>query len=399
MLNFILDLINKPVGGLCLLIAPTLILAYIANRYIKTIPWAIWALIFGVLFSEIELIEKIKVNHIVTDDLLAVGTWMIAIAMIQIGLEASDFSFLKNMKFWTLILLIILIPSLIGYLALSLIGTELIGVIALLFTSSLAVVAVFINEKPELFDHKLIKTIMITGIATDITLWIVIGILDISVKNNGIITFNDILPKIYVITIAILSIVTGIKYWWKKVYIEPIVWLLISSIIGVIFYSVGFNPLLGTIFGGLMVPMKDKHHVSDKLEPFFKFSMLIYMGTVGFKLHNSINMEALYYAIAIIVITTIGKYFAIRFSGLIPRENLNQTTMFLGNPGTMGIAASAVMAHEGIIRESLFMAMVIVAIFYTILAGIFFKKYPLEIKENLEDEQNVKIIELNFNES
>lgn len=383
MINFLLDLINKPVGGLCLLIAPTIICGYFANKYIKIIPWAIFCLIIGVTLSEFEIIEQVQVNHIVTDDILALSSWAIAISMMQIGLEATDFSYIGNFRFWLVLVLIVIIPGSFAYLILDLSGLELAGVITLSYTTSLAVVAVIVNEKPELFEYSLIKKVMIIGIGLDVILWIWIGVLTvIKEKNGGEFSVYDILPQLSVIAGAILAVITGLKYWWKKVEhlnIDPMIWLLFSCIIGVIFYSVNLNALLGTIFGGMIVPSKNKHKVSDVLDPFFKFSMLIYMSTVGFKLHDSFTMEALYYAFVIILTSNIGKYIAIRLSGFIFEKDINHCTGFLGNIGTMGIAAAAVMAHSGIISEVFLMAAVIAAIVDTIIVGIYLKRNPIEL--------------------
>ena len=381
MYTFLLELINKPVGGLCLLIAPTIICGYFANKYVKIIPWAIFCLIIGVTLSEVEIIEQVQVSHVVTEDILALSSWAIAIAMMQIGLEATDFSYIGNFRFWLVLALIVIIPGSFAYLILDLSGLELAGVITLSYTTSLAVVAVIVNEKPELFEYSLIKKVMIVGIGLDVILWIWIGVLTvIKEKNGGEFSFYDILPQLSVIAGAILVVATGVKYWWEKVEnsnIDPIIWLLISCIVGVIFYSVNLNPLLGTIFGGMIVPSKNKHKVSDTLDPFFKFSMLIYMSTVGYKLHHSFTMEAVYYALVIILTSNVGKYIALRLSGFIYKKDINHGTGFLGNLGTMGIAAAAVMAHLHIIDEVFLMAAVIAAIIDTLCFGIFLKKNPI----------------------
>jgi Kef-type K+ transport system membrane component KefB len=387
MTEVLMSLLNKPVSGIMLLIVPTILLAYFASLKIKKVYWAIWCLIIGFFFVDIELIESIKLNHIVTDDLLSWTPWFIGIAMIQVGLEATIFTYFKDIKFWALIFMIIGIPGTFVYLFLGFQGIELVGNIALNFTSSLAVVAVFINQNPKLFHHPLIKKIMITGVTTDVILWIIIGFLDIIKKENEL-TLQSAYPQLLVLAIFIFAVYTGIKYWWDKVELPSLVWLGISIIIAEIFNAVGFNLLLGTIFTGMLVPNKDKHQVSTELDIVFKISMLCYMASVPYKLHDPLSLEALYYALIFIFITTFGKFLAIKYSGFFEKKYLYIATIFLGNPGTMGIAAASVMAHANIISENIFMAMSIEAVIYTILAGIILERYLPGLLEEVSDEHS-----------
>jgi Kef-type K+ transport system membrane component KefB len=395
MTDFLLSLFNKPISGIMLLIAPTIFLAYFASLKIKVIPWPIWCFIIGSCFVEIELVESIRFDHIVTEDLLSLAPWFIGVAMFQIGLEATIFTYLRDIKFWALIFMIIAIPGTFIYLFLGFQGIELVGTIALNFTSSLAVVAVFINLHPKLFDHPLIKKIMITGVTTDVILWIIVGFLDI-IRKEGTLSIESATPQILVLIIFIFAIYTGIKYWWDKFELPSVVWLVTSIIFAEVFNAVGFNLLLGTIFTGMLVPNNQKHEVSKELDIVFRIAMLAYMASVPYKQSEPLNLEALYYALEFILITTSGKYLAIRFSGFFDKKHMFVSTILLGNPGTMGIAAASVMAHAHIISENIFMAMSIEAVVYTVLAGIILEKYLPGLLEEVSSDVQQELPNINI---
>lgn len=364
-------------------IAAIIFVSKAVGRKYTTIPIAIWCLITSILVDQFQILEHIHVDSEVSQNLSVFGLAMISSAMFQIGLEVTDFKLLGKSKFWLFIGLIVLAPGGIYFLSMG--NSNALQCIAyglLLFTSSLAVVAVFVQRQPELFHNRLIKSVMVIGVTTDILLWVGIGILN-ALHHEGSSVIDGILPQMVAILGSIFIIALGKIWWWNKALsVRPIIWFVLGGIIAFGFHKTGLSPVLGAIFGGLMVPERMKHRVSKNLTPIFTWSMLVYMSTVGFKVHELLSPEALEIAVGFIVITTVGKSLAIVCgNSLFFKGRFIQVVALLGNPGTMGIAAAATLSHEGLVSQAVFEGMVIVAIIYTVLAGIVLKKNPIQIEE------------------
>lgn len=353
------------------------------------IPTAIFGLITSYAINQIELLEHMQKDVEAAHNLSYLGLIMISASVFPIGLEIADFRLLKNLKFWLFISLLVSIPGGIYFLSGNSIDVlERIAIELLLFTSSLAVLAVFIQRDPSMAYSNLVKTVMMTGGITDVILWVGIGILK-TMKNDEVTLIEGIAPQLGILFLSIMIVVAGKMWWWSKVpYINPKIWLALGGIVAFGFWWVGLSPVLGAIFAGLMVPELYKHRVSKDLYPIFTMTMQIYMSTVGFKVNELLSWEVLAITLEFMALTTFGKgvalYCATRM-GIFPKEKFIQMLVLVGNAGTMAIAAAG--ALEGIIPQEVFDAMVLNAIFYTVFAGWILDKFPImnkkESRENL----------------
>ena len=360
--------------------------SFILNHNIKRVPVAIFSLAVSIIFFQIELIEHTHLEKEIALLYGYLGLAALSIAMQPIGLEIHEYSVFLKAKFW---LIIFLIFGSSGILAcfITIESFELIaGYTALLLTSSLAVLNVFIQIRPKILNTNLVKLAMPIGFTTDCGLWILISFLKINHEVG--ITFETILPQIVVLFGSILIVFLGKKWWWDLIPENHNIdiWIPIGGIFAFAFFVVGFSPVLGAIFGGLVVPNKVKHKLAHENNRFFGHAMLFYMATVGFKIHDIIDLQSFKIAFEIICLTTIVKFIGIKYSGLFTRNEILPALFILGNGGTMLIAAGVALASPLIDGTSILphntpVVVAIVAVIYTVAASFYFDKHPIEVNK------------------
>lgn len=368
-----------------------IVASFLLNHKVKTIPVAIFSLIISILFFQMELFEHLHLDSQISTTFGFAGLIGLSIAMQPIGLEIQDFSIFAKARFWLIIFMIISLSVLLACVISTESFEKVVGYGALLLTSSLAVLSVFIQVRPAILRTNLVKLIMPIGFTTDCALWIIISLLKINHEQGGI-TLESILPQMVVLFGSMAIVFLGVKWWWALVpeHLNISIWFWIGGVFSFAFYIVGFSPVLGAIFGGLVVPCKIKHQYDHKFKSVFEVAMMFYMASVGFKIHDLIDFSSFEVAMEIILLTTIAKYIAIKFSGLFSDKEVIPALIVLANGGTMLIAAGISLATEfadstSILPHNTSVVVAIVAVLYTVAAAIYFEIYPIEVDEKKSD--------------
>ncbi len=354
----------------------------------KAVPVAIFTLVISIFFFQMEMVEHLHLEHQISITFGFAGLIGLSIAMIPIGLEIQDFSVFFKARFIGIITMITGISLILACVVSTESFEKILAYAALLLTSSLAVLNVFIQVRPKILHTNLVKLAMPIGFTTDCILWIMISLLKTNHETG--ITFESILPQLIVLFGSIFIVFLGVKWWWCHIpkYLNISIWLWVALCFAFAFYAVGFSPVLGAIFGGLVVPAQVKHKFAHEYNKLFEFAMLFYMATVGFKIHELIDFESIKMAFEIILLTSIVKYIAIRYSGLFDKKEISPALFILGNGGTMliaaGIALSSTLSDgSSILPHNTPVVVAVVACVYTVVAALYFKRNPIEVDESL----------------
>ena len=375
-------------GPNLMVVCIAIVLSYLLNHKVKTVPVAIFTLLISIMFFQMELVEHMHIDSQISVTFGFAGLIGLSIAMIPIGLEIQDFSVFVKPKFIAIISMIVGVSLLLACFISMESYEKTIGYAALLLTSSLAVLNVFIQVRPKILHTNLVKLAMPIGFTTDCVLWIIISLLKINHEVG--ISLESVMPQLIVLFGSMLVVFLGVKWWWNIVpkHLNIGIWVWVGSGIAFAFYAVGFSPVLGAIFGGLVVPSHIKHKFAHEYNKLFDFAMVFYMASVGFKIHELIDLESFKMAIEIILLTSIVKFLGIKYSGLFGSREIAPALYILGNGGTMLIAAGIALSSTlsdgtSILPHNTSVVVAIVACLYTVAAAIYFQKNPIEVDEHL----------------
>lgn len=395
--------INPELTGWLLAILAATAIFKTSKILAKKIPWmqaSLIALPLGIVFMQGVL--ALEGGHeAAIDDLRYMNRYAIIPAIFPLGLEVVDFSPLKKWKFWVFLALYMTIPGVFLYWLNPNADTVLEQLAESLPAAamSLAVLSIVLEENDHLYATELVKTLIMLGFVSDILLLTGVEGLKAAHNNPDVVQImKSVLPQITVIAVSIGLVVLGRIFWWKLAIfqrIHPVLWLGFCVGLSLFFKEKGLSLALGSIMAGLIVPVNIKEHVLKWIRPFSSISMIVYMGTVGVKLHSVIEPQAWVMLWTFLLAVVAGKGVAtlcgVRL-GLFALKQALPVLFLIAGGGSMIVIVSGELLNCGcdLIREAMFQVDMLSAVPWAVIASLCIKKWPTLGEEEFQEEGELK---------
>lgn len=288
----------------------------------------------------------------------------------------------------------------------NLLALQLIIAIATAVTSIPVLTKIFIDLK--IIQTRFAKIVLSTATIHDLVLWVALAVAT-GLVSAGSSSVSSILSHLL---LTVLFFAVALRVMPKAMnFLNRLEWnpLMRSSVVGYMLFVcflfaavasyLNVNVVFGAMLGGVVIGMSPGQFVKEKIhikEVSLAFFVPVYFAIVGLKLDLVRHFDPWFFCWFLLVTTAVQMLGTMVSARLLGKDMLSSLNfgVAMSDRGGPAIVLATVAFEYGIINETFFVSLVLIAVITSLMAGMWFrfilsKGYPLlkpEIESDLSEE-------------